>query len=897
MTRVLLIHFWFMLAQFGLAVPNSNAGTPAPILDLRQSSLNLSSGHELMLDWEFYWEQFLLADDFNQGHGKLSGVLSQRELNKNERIFYQNQGLSKGFLTMRAHLLLPARPQSYTVFVPRQGVAYKIWLDGRLVASVGKLGTDAESSESYLESTSFELQAKAGANEIIVQLSNFSAFSSGIHRPLKLFSPPSFMSQQRMIMLLDFFLCGAVLVMSFYHFALYLIRRSEPAALFFGVFCLIIGVRSLIVSDGLNLVLNEAFGALTFNLANRIELLGFTLGVISFNLFMKSLYPLDMPKIIPIGVMAFSIPLTLLILFSENFVYQRFIYGYQIVAMLVGFSSLLTLYRAVRAKRAGARIFVFGFVWLFGAMINDILNSNRIIHSFEMISFGLFFFILAQSIILSKRFAQAFEQIKLDEIAIRKMNDELEFKVNERTQTIRTILDNVQSGFFLLNRQNQVMEGFTKSCLGILGSKITVGASISNLLNLAPREKMQLDLALLQVFDDTMPEDVSLAQIPQYFKLSSKVVMLHGSVIRDQGAKPQALLLSISDATQLVRAEEETRKNRSLLKIISEKSAFRVFISDSIESLQGCMTLLEQRNQQEIAMVLHTLKGNFALYGLDTIAAFIHEIEEKSELSVLDIRTIIQIVEEFISLNGVVLGIKPHGHSHEVYEVSGEGLKRLEVDLQKSGIGRQSFLVVSNWLRNIRMVAVRELLGPIEANVERVAKVLGKQIKFEIVGAELRIDPDRMRLPLKNIVHALINSIDHGIEFPEDRGPKPLVGKIQLSFCFDDLAYFKIKIEDDGCGLDLDLIRHIALEKGLMTREEIAKMSDQEVQSLIFRQGFSTKSNVSEFSGRGVGIAALDFAVRSLGGQVQINSKTQLGTTIEISIPTEQTLDLLTATA
>ncbi|WP_141732593.1 ATP-binding protein [Oligoflexus tunisiensis] len=74
-------------------------------------------------------------------------------------------------------------------------------------------------------------------------------------------------------------------------------------------------------------------------------------------------------------------------------------------------------------------------------------------------------------------------------------------------------------------------------------------------------------------------------------------------------------------------------------------------------------------------------------------------------------------------------------------------------------------------------------------------------------------------------------------------------------------------------------------------------MSEEDVQTLIFRQGFSTKNDVSEFSGRGVGIAALDSAVRSLGGQIRIRSQANQGTTIDISIPTDQTLALLTGIA
>jgi chemotaxis protein histidine kinase CheA len=114
--------------------------------------------------------------------------------------------------------------------------------------------------------------------------------------------------------------------------------------------------------------------------------------------------------------------------------------------------------------------------------------------------------------------------------------------------------------------------------------------------------------------------------------------------------------------------------------------------------------------------------------------------------------------------------------SQNAYEISVESLQKFEADLQKASINRVAMQVVQGFMRDVRMVPVRELLGPIESNVARVAEALGKQVYFEMKGADLKADPDRIRHPLKNLIHAVVNSIDHGIEYPEERGSKDGTG-------------------------------------------------------------------------------------------------------------------------
>ncbi|WP_141732592.1 7TM diverse intracellular signaling domain-containing protein [Oligoflexus tunisiensis] len=807
--------------------------------------MDYSRGHKLLPDWEVYWQQFLSPEELQAGKGLMTGVLNQSAFQSLEGVMFQGTVHKTGYATFRTRVILPPSPEPLVLTFNKIKPPARVWVDGKLMVEHGRVGTEPEAVKEIYRPLRFDLQPRPEGNEIVLQIANFHTAFMGPHRPIMVSSRKAQSIKERSSLIMDFFLIGAAIVMSFYHFALYLIRPSEPAARNFACFCLIVAIRFSMMSEGFLMVWAETMGPMNGLWANRLEMWGFSLGVIFFYLFLSNLFPKEVPKFLSLIVISASTIYTLMILFFSAVVHQHVLRPYQLIVVTAGcFVLFYSLTLAVKRRREGSRIFVLGFVTLFAALINDILLTNQIINSVDMFPLGVFGYIFFQSVILSKRFAKAFEQVSIAEKEIRTLNDDLELKVIERTQTIRTILDNVRSGFLMIDCEFRVQEGFTRSCWEILGPQVAPRVLFADLFDLSPRERSLLELSLKQAFDDMLPEDVALAQIPNRYTLGRKVVALQGSLVRNSLGKPEALLISISDASQLVKAEQESSKNKSLLKIISERSSFRAFLKDSLDSLNACLGMIEQQNQREVAMVLHTLKGNFALYGLDPIASFIHEIEEKKVLTKLDIRAIVQTVDEFIQLNGQILGLNA-GLAQDAYEVPAESLHKLEHDLQKASINRSAMQVIQTWMREVRMVPVRELLGPIDANVARVADALGKRVHFEMRGADLKVDPDRMRHPLKNLIHAVINSIDHGIEYPEERGEKDSAGHVLLSFNYDEMAYLRVEVSDDGRGLDVELIRTRALEKGLVTQEQLDTMSEEDVQTLIFRQGFSTKNDVS----------------------------------------------------
>jgi two-component system chemotaxis sensor kinase CheA len=174
-----------------------------------------------------------------------------------------------------------------------------------------------------------------------------------------------------------------------------------------------------------------------------------------------------------------------------------------------------------------------------------------------------------------------------------------------------------------------------------------------------------------------------------------------------------------------------------------------------------------------------------------------------------------------------------------------------------------------------------------------VARALSKDVRLELLGEETEIDKNIVEALSDPLVHLVRNAIDHGIEAPEkrDRAGKPRQGTVRLSAQHEG-DHIEIVVRDDGAGMDPEVLRAKARDKGLITPEAAARLTPDECLQLIFLPGFSTKSEVSEISGRGVGMDVVMTRLKELNGQVNIHSAPGAGSTITIRLPL--TLAILT---
>jgi two-component system, chemotaxis family, sensor kinase CheA len=161
---------------------------------------------------------------------------------------------------------------------------------------------------------------------------------------------------------------------------------------------------------------------------------------------------------------------------------------------------------------------------------------------------------------------------------------------------------------------------------------------------------------------------------------------------------------------------------------------------------------------------------------------------------------------------------------------------------------------------------------------------LGKKIDLVITGAETELDKSMVEKLSDPLTHIVRNAIDHGIESVEVReaAGKPSAGKVHLH-AYHDSGCIVIEIRDDGKGLDLARIRNKAIERGLLSPEAV--LSDSEIFKFIFVAGFSTAEKVTNLSGRGVGMDVVKRAIDQLRGDIEIESKAGLGTTLRIRLP------------
>ncbi len=185
-----------------------------------------------------------------------------------------------------------------------------------------------------------------------------------------------------------------------------------------------------------------------------------------------------------------------------------------------------------------------------------------------------------------------------------------------------------------------------------------------------------------------------------------------------------------------------------------------------------------------------------------------------------------------------------------------------------------------------RMVPIDQIFSRFPRMVRDLAKSEGKQINLIIEGKEIELDRTVLDEIGDPLVHLLRNAVDHGIESEEERRQlgKPCAGLVRLSASRQRNSVL-IEVEDDGKGMDPAHLKDIAVKKGLMSREEVEKLSDNEALNLIFMPGFSGAKVVTDISGRGVGMDAVKTKIETLGGSIKISSVIGQGSIMKLQLP------------
>jgi two-component system chemotaxis sensor kinase CheA len=287
--------------------------------------------------------------------------------------------------------------------------------------------------------------------------------------------------------------------------------------------------------------------------------------------------------------------------------------------------------------------------------------------------------------------------------------------------------------------------------------------------------------------------------------------------------------------------------------------------------------------------------------------------EESGALSTIRVQT--DRLDTLINQAGELLVLKMealdnHRHILETLDLLEEWRKKLAQDLKQSpilnriaGLGDELYNIllrlsenthrlerlvdeIHEGVRDLRLLPLSTILDAFPRMVRDLGQDLGKELELILEGTSTRLDKKILEEIREPLIHLIRNSIDHGIESPEERGRKgkPQKGKILIA-ARQERGRVLISVKDDGRGLDRQAIERIAVQRDIASSEEIRQWREDEIWDLIFRTGFSTAPTVTEVSGRGVGLDAVLEKVEALKGSLSTESKVGEGVAFTLSLP------------
>ncbi|AEC52050.1 histidine kinase (cheA) [Pyrococcus sp. NA2] len=242
----------------------------------------------------------------------------------------------------------------------------------------------------------------------------------------------------------------------------------------------------------------------------------------------------------------------------------------------------------------------------------------------------------------------------------------------------------------------------------------------------------------------------------------------------------------------------------------------------------------------------------------------------KIDVSYLD--KLMNLVGELVITKGRLEQIGERLGDRELFEALST-LSRLLTELQDE-------------IMEMRLTPIGEVFNKFPRMVRDLARKMGKEVEFIMEGADIEVDRTILEKLGDALVHLLRNAVDHGIEPPEERVKlgKPRAGRVEL-IAKREKNHVVIIVRDDGRGIDPEKVKKKAIERGLITPEEAANLSDEEAINLIFLPGFSTAEKVTDVSGRGVGMDVVKEVVKSMNGSISVQTEVGKGTTFILKLP------------
>jgi two-component system chemotaxis sensor kinase CheA len=452
-------------------------------------------------------------------------------------------------------------------------------------------------------------------------------------------------------------------------------------------------------------------------------------------------------------------------------------------------------------------------------------------------------------------------------------------QLDARNSDMRLVLDHVNQGFFTIDR-GMAMSSEQSRVLGEWFGSTEPNMPFSAYLDrAAPGFAERFSMAWDAVIEDVLPLALTLDQLPKRVDVGLKHFGLEYTPIMENAALAKVLVM-ISDITADVERERLEAEQRDVLNILRRVAVDRLGVVEFLAEANDLMTLVRDPKVVDtvtLKRAIHTLKGNAMIFGVQSIAEPCHALESKldeGEALTLDERT--QLGQGWARLCGGVEQLLGTQEKRRL-EIDDEQYEAIMHAVLRGEAREKVVAMITEW----KLEPMTARLNRVAEQAQGIAKRLNREdLTVEIEDNGVRLDPKAWAPFWSAFVHAVRNAIDHGIEPGDQRSAlgKPTGGRIKLRTRVDADA-FVVEIEDDGRGIDWEAVARKAASHGLPHGTAV------ELTEALFADGLSTRSEITAYSGRGVGLGVLRAACLERGGDLRVRTEPGRGTCMEFRFP------------
>ncbi len=421
----------------GFPAPGDGLRSKEGFLDLSNHDFSRDGSVLLAGEWEFYWNELLSPQDFREGR---PSVPSFRHVPANWKTYNSGDGFLPlyGFGTYRLKIRTEGGQNEFGLRLKRIYSAYRVYVNDAIVVETGVIKRNLDEVVPRLPVKTAFFSSSSRDLDVVIQVANPYYYRSGILYPPELGTQEQISRKQVFALSIDVFLLGVIAIMSVYFLVLFfLIPDYRMSSLYFSLFCLVVGLRVMLITG--ERILYQLIPDMSLFLDSKIQAFGIYPLIPTFLACIFNMFPArGNPKIVRFITVASAGYLIASLVTSPKFGGPILMAYYPFLVVGLGYMLIIIL-RAIKAEEPDAKREFFGFLFIISAAVYDMMVDREIVHTDYVLPLGLLAFIFIQSITLSGRYSQAFTRLKALLEENRRNQGALESRVQERTSTLRKL--------------------------------------------------------------------------------------------------------------------------------------------------------------------------------------------------------------------------------------------------------------------------------------------------------------------------------------------------------------------------------------------------------------------------------------------------------------------------